>query len=287
VGSIVVADEGNHRIRLISQACIVATLAGSTRGFQDGQGAGAQFNNPAGVAVDCAGNVLVVDLSNRRIRRIAANLPPPTWPDQEATPPPVPVFNMDVGKLLDQSNGDELFHDVSFQIEGDIVHANKCILSARCEYFATMLTSSFAEGERGSGTDAPLRVADTTPAAFRALLAYLYTDTVELDDASVIDVACLSQRYLVTTLHEACVAYCTEHASLANSIGWLVTVDVNKLEDLRAILLDYVMDNYAEIKATYPNTLDILMQHPRLMFDIMGSLTSPPTAKRRKTSHGK
>ena len=36
-----------------------------------------------------------------------------------------------------------------------------------------------------------------------------------------------------------------------------MAADVNQLEDLRAILLGYVMDNYAEIKATCPGTLDI------------------------------
>ena len=46
------------------------------------------------------------------------------------------------------------------------------------------------------------------------------------------------------------IPYCTEQVSLANNIGWLVAADVSKLEDLRAILPEYMMENNAEIKAT-------------------------------------
>ena len=42
-----------------------------TEGFRDGAGGSAQFNYPAGVAVDGEGNVIVADWGNHRIRRIS------------------------------------------------------------------------------------------------------------------------------------------------------------------------------------------------------------------------
>jgi sugar lactone lactonase YvrE len=50
----------------------VETLAGGTRGFADGQGITAQFDNPADVAAGPDGSIYVADSANHRIRKISA-----------------------------------------------------------------------------------------------------------------------------------------------------------------------------------------------------------------------
>lgn len=69
-GNVYVADTSNSKIRKITPAGIVSTLAGSTQGFADGAGATAKFSNPIGVATDAAGNVYVADTYNSKIRKI-------------------------------------------------------------------------------------------------------------------------------------------------------------------------------------------------------------------------
>jgi sugar lactone lactonase YvrE len=69
-GNIYVADEHNQKIKMITPAGQVTSLAGSTSGSADGTGAAAQFNYPTGVAVDGSGNVYVADKDNHRIRKI-------------------------------------------------------------------------------------------------------------------------------------------------------------------------------------------------------------------------
>ncbi len=68
-GNVYVADYG-QTVRKITPAGDVTTLAGGTEGSADGLGAAAQFNYPAGVAVDTNGNVYVADQFNLTIRKI-------------------------------------------------------------------------------------------------------------------------------------------------------------------------------------------------------------------------
>ncbi|VDB01174.1 hypothetical protein S1OALGB6SA_2275, partial [Olavius algarvensis spirochete endosymbiont] len=75
-GNVYVVDHGSHRIRKITPAGVVTTFAGTgTKGFANGDGTKAQFNNPTGVAVDSSGNFYVADSDNHRIRKIEYKVP--------------------------------------------------------------------------------------------------------------------------------------------------------------------------------------------------------------------
>ena len=69
-GNVYVADAGNDTIRKISPAGVSTTLGGvpGVAGSADGTGAGALFNQPAGITVDANGNVYVTDTGNNTIR---------------------------------------------------------------------------------------------------------------------------------------------------------------------------------------------------------------------------
>lgn len=73
-GSILIADTGNERIRMVSTVGVLSTLAGTgTAGSSgdNGPATAAQLDRPAGLAVDGAGNLFVADENNHRLRRIA------------------------------------------------------------------------------------------------------------------------------------------------------------------------------------------------------------------------
>ena len=71
-GTLYVSDGGdNDRIRVLRPDGTLATLAGGAEGFQDGQGSGARFNTPSGLALDATGNLYVADTGNHAIRKVS------------------------------------------------------------------------------------------------------------------------------------------------------------------------------------------------------------------------
>ncbi|EZH74240.1 hypothetical protein ATO12_15350 [Aquimarina atlantica] len=70
-GNLYVADTDNHRIRKITPAGVVSTIAGSgVRGFVNGTGTVAQFDSPYGIDVHPNGDLYVADTGNHSIRYI-------------------------------------------------------------------------------------------------------------------------------------------------------------------------------------------------------------------------
>jgi uncharacterized protein (TIGR03437 family) len=76
-GNLFIADTGNEAIRKLNPTSgIITTVAGQGgAGFagDGGLASRAQFSNPSGLAFDSAGDLLIADTTNNRIRMMAAN----------------------------------------------------------------------------------------------------------------------------------------------------------------------------------------------------------------------
>jgi sugar lactone lactonase YvrE len=72
-GNVYIADTLNHRVRKVTPAGVITTLAGTgVAGFSgdSAQATLAQLNRADGVAVDTAGNVYIADALNYRVRKV-------------------------------------------------------------------------------------------------------------------------------------------------------------------------------------------------------------------------
>ena len=72
-GNVYIADQENHRIRRVTASGVMSTFAGTGTGGFSGDGgepAAARVAGPRGVEVTPAGDVLISDTGNHRIRRV-------------------------------------------------------------------------------------------------------------------------------------------------------------------------------------------------------------------------
>ncbi len=70
-GNLFIADTGNSKIRKITPAGVVSTIAGGdSNGSTDAVGTDASFNFPSGIAIDSNNNLFVTDAGNNKIRKI-------------------------------------------------------------------------------------------------------------------------------------------------------------------------------------------------------------------------
>lgn len=105
-GNLYVADGGNNRIRKITPAGIVSTVAGSTGGYQDGLAINAKFEYPSGICIDTNNNLFVCEAFGQKIRKInslgivstIAGNGSPGYADGQGT---ASQFNMATGICID------------------------------------------------------------------------------------------------------------------------------------------------------------------------------------------
>ena len=73
-GGYLISDQGNSRVRRVSPAGVITTVAGNgTPGFggDDGLATGAQLNAPNGLAETPDGGFLIADSNNNRVRKVS------------------------------------------------------------------------------------------------------------------------------------------------------------------------------------------------------------------------
>ena len=160
---------------------------------------------------------------------------------------------------------DDEFADATFDVGGEAIRAHKAVLAARSSYFRAMLTSSCAEAQPG----ATIRVHDTTAVAFKRLLAFVYTDDLELDDAVVVDVLRKAEEYQLERAYSLCMRHCVRHVGPTNAVTWLIRASLHRLDDLYGVALRYVRHHFREIRETAVDSLAELRAHPDLMLEVM------------------
>jgi len=197
---------------------------------------------------------------------------------------PPPSLVSDFGRLI---NNPELA-DVSFIVEGQVVHAHRAILACRSEYFKVLLTGGMREARGFDSTvtvtkaggetdkDTPIHLQDVSHAVFLQILEFLYTDTVcNVSLETGIHLMIASEHFMLDRLKSLCEDVIRRDIDLDNCIGILVASHRHHAVNLKEIALEYILNNLSH--GTIRNGLAELKPEPDLLVEILQRTTAAET----------
>ncbi|CAM6127667.1 unnamed protein product [Calypogeia fissa] len=153
--------------------------------------------------------------------------------------------------------------DVCFLVAGQKFRCHRAILAARSEYFKARFFRAFESDfeksgslvhDKNAGVLPVLEEHDLSASAFKKLLEYIYTDSVEeIDPAEAEEMFDAASRYLLFPLKRAVVDVLLPHLERtppAELCHWLLMADMYGVSKLREHCLDAMALNFELFAAT-------------------------------------
>jgi len=186
---------------------------------------------------------------------------------------PVPPSDIaeHLGTLLDSTDG----ADVSFIIDSETLHAHRAVLAARSPVFRAELLGSMAEATASSVT-----LHDITPATFKLMLRFMYTDTFpgdgELGDSStgmIRHLLAAADRYALDRLKLMCAQKLWDNVSVDTVAATLACAEMYNCPELKIKCIDFfameknfrkavLSDGFVELVQQFPSIIAELRLRP-------------------------
>ncbi|CAL5011129.1 unnamed protein product [Urochloa decumbens] len=152
--------------------------------------------------------------------------------------PPSDIFK-DLGKLLESGEG----ADIEFSVMGQNFVAHRLVLAMRSPVFKAELCGPMKEAKAQTVT-----IREMQPAVFKALLHYIYTDSLPaLDGLSRLDrnemIRCLlvaADRYAMDKLNMMCQIMLYEDLDVKNMVTTLAFADQHHCEFLKDVCIEFI-----------------------------------------------
>ncbi|XP_066548002.1 BTB/POZ domain-containing protein 19 isoform X3 [Amia ocellicauda] len=128
---------------------------------------------------------------------------------------PAGVFTSALRRLV---NNPEFSSDVKFVVgkERQEVFAHRCILACRCEVFHGMFSRQPQTGRHTDLLESPVVLSEVQPEVFLAVIEFLYTNCVTLNNYIALEVLTSAVEYGLDDLRKLCVEFITDTLKVEN-----------------------------------------------------------------------
>lgn len=143
------------------------------------------------------------------------------------------------GILLDNAS----FSDVTFVVEGREIHAHRCILYARSEYFRNMFDSRMRET-----SEKEITIQNMSYDVFHAVLEYLYSGRVRVAQGRLaVDLLKAADMFQINGLRNLCVDRVEQAVTVGNAAFICQVADTYNAQHLKMYCITFIMQNFREV----------------------------------------
>ncbi len=135
----------------------------------------------------------------------------------------------------------ELLSDVVFIVDGHTVYAHKLML-VRCNYFRAMLTGSMMESKLST-----IHLEDVSYSIFLSILEYLYTDKLDIEVESAMELFAAADLFGIPRLQGMCERTILQSIHPENAATIFHAADEHSATMLRSKALNFILKHFEQV----------------------------------------
>lgn len=149
----------------------------------------------------------------------------------------------------------EMFSDVKFIVEGRTIHAHRCVLYARAEYFRNMFDSKMRET-----SEKEINIPDVAYDVFLAVLEYLYSGTVNVSSGKLsVELLKAADMFRIEGLRNLCVEKVEQAVTVDNAAFICQVADMHNALNLKQFCITFMMHHFRDVISS--QSFQNLMRH--------------------------
>ncbi|XP_042903335.2 TD and POZ domain-containing protein 4 [Parasteatoda tepidariorum] len=163
---------------------------------------------------------------------------------------------------------DKKHSDVKLRSNNEIMQVHKCLLSARSSVFSAMFDHDMVENQTGI-----VDIFDVDNETLRALMEFLYTDTINITDYDqTLKLILVADKYEVNILKDECSKLLMSKLSPHNACEVISVAEMIHQKDLKYFALDYIKVN-KKLILSLPDWTELVDKNKKLAIEILTKLS--------------
>ncbi|PAA46928.1 hypothetical protein BOX15_Mlig003223g3, partial [Macrostomum lignano] len=157
-----------------------------------------------------------------------------------------PNYTVSIAQSIQLAFNDSATSDVTFQVDGKLIHAHKSILRIRCDHFRTMFNENWNQTQSAG----VIAIRDFSYPVYWAFLEFLYTDNVNLSPEEAISLLDLANCYCEAPLKAHCERLIKNSITIDNAMMLYLAAVKFSASELQKFCFEFAIHHLTRVVST-------------------------------------